>query len=286
MAVSQSTSPVKRRGAAAPVSPSPVAHRKAGRLSVATSEELTHADAEAELWKNTDGEHGTSYYCSGRPKPYFRGKLHLYSAMASPIWTAFQCSLCQNGEELCSVVLACFGATTMLGTSGLFHRVRWKCEASEARAALCDYSGIYLQIAFSGAPLYLLLMARPLGWLVIGALAACAAAGIATLFSGVQLGRHFGTCIYILMGLIQLVPICTSFVSERPVASQLLSGEKQLLYALAAAYLVGAYCYAHATPKLWPRVFGFHELWHLLVVVGSACSYAVNCSLLQRLPRL
>ena len=51
---------------------------------------------------------------------------------------------------------------------------------------------------------------------------------------------------------------------------------------LAASYLGGSQIYANSVPKLWPRVFGFHELWHLLVVVGSVCSYATNCSLLMR----
>ena len=45
-------------------------------------------------------------------------------------------------------------------------------------------------------------------------------------------------------------------------------------------YAPGLIVYALKWPK--HRTFGFHELWHLLVVIGSAASWAVNCSLLQR----
>ena len=33
---------------------------------------------------------------------------------------------------------------------------------------------------------------------------------------------------------------------------------------------------------LWPSTFGFHELWHLLVVVASCCTYSANNSVLKR----
>ena len=43
-----------------------------------------------------------------------------------------------------------------------------------------------------------------------------------------------------------------------------------------------AQVYANCYPKMWPRIFSFHELWHVFVVIGSACSYALGCSLLIR----
>ena len=146
-----------------------------------------------------------------------------------------------------------------------------------------DYGAIYLQIAFSAAPMYLLLLPAPVNWAVIGSMAVCAACGIFLTFGPIgHLGRHAGAVVYIVMGLVQTLPLLTSAFSERTMWSQLLASEQNLLIALAAAYLVGSQIYANATPKLWPSTFGFHELWHLLVVIGSAASWAVNCSLLQR----
>jgi predicted membrane channel-forming protein YqfA (hemolysin III family) len=55
-----------------------------------------------------------------------------------------------------------------------------------------------------------------------------------------------------------------------------------MLYGAVLCYLVGSQVFAHAVPKLWPYTFGFHELWHLLVVVASALTYSCNCSLVSR----
>ncbi|MBC8077613.1 MAG: hemolysin III family protein, partial [Chloroflexales bacterium] len=40
-------------------------------------------------------------------------------------------------------------------------------------------------------------------------------------------------------------------------------------------YSVGAVAYARRWPRLWPGVFGFHELFHLCVIGGSAATVAV-----------
>ena len=222
------------------------------------------------------------YYCLGRPKPLFRGQLHLYSALLSPVWSGFQLSLCHTAQEVLAVILACIGATAMLGLSGRFHTFKWQNEREEYFAGLLDYCGIYLQIAFSGTPLYVLLLPSPLNWCFVGAMAACALAGIFVTFSpAITLSRHTGTYIYCLMGTIGGLPLFTAAAGES-VWSQLIQTERHLLVLLAASYLVGSQIYNNKVPKLWEHVFGFNELWHLLVVVGSACSYATNCSLLMR----
>ena len=114
-------------------------------------------------------------------------------------------------------------------------------------------------------------------------MAVCAACGIFVTFGPIgHFGRHAGTLVYILMGAIQALPFLTSALCERTMWSQLLSSEQGMLIGLVAAYLVGSHVYANATPRLWPSTFGFHELWHLLVVLGSAASWGVNTSLLQR----
>ena len=166
----------------------------------------------------------------------------------------------------------------MLGASGSYHIFEWKTEEREELAGLCDLAGIYLQIAFSAAPMWLLLLPSPHGWLVIAACAICAAAGIFLTFSPVPISRHAGTFLYIIMGSAQGVPL-----KWFGVWTKLNDLEQALLLLGLASYLIGSQIYANATPKLWQRTFGFHELWHLLVVVGSACSYLVNNSLLLRL---
>jgi hemolysin III len=212
-----------------------------------------------------------------------RGMMHFYSALSSPLWSGYQLSLCHTAQETWAVLLACSGATCMLGASGGYHYPSWQTEAQEVLMGKFDYGAIYLQIAFSAAPMYLLLLPAPINWAVIGSMAVCAACGVFLTFGPIgHLGRHAGALVYIVMGAVQVLPLLTCLLSERTMWSQLLPLEQNLLISLAAAYLVGSHIYANATPRLWSATFGFHELWHLLVVIGSASSWAVNCSLLQR----
>ena len=40
-------------------------------------------------------------------------------------------------------------------------------------------------------------------------------------------------------------------------------------------YTVGAVVYASERPNPWPRTFGFHEVFHTLVIAAAAVHYAV-----------
>ena len=238
-------------------------------------------------WLNTDGRHGTPFYCSGRPRPLFRGVFHVFCALTSPVWTLHQVSLCRNTDSVLPVLISCFGTTSCFGASGAYHRLPFRTEEQELTAGLLDYCGIYLQIAFSCAPAYFNLLPAPYGWYVIFTMAAFAIAGIVLTFSPIGADRpewrHVGTFIFNGMGAVQLLPFLSTRMSERTMWSQLADHERVLLVSGLLSYLVGSQIYSHATPKLWPRIFGFHELWHVLVVIGAACTYLVNCSLLMRL---
>ena len=214
--------------------------------------------SDADVWLNTDGRHGSPWYCRGRPRPLFRGWLHVSAALCSPIYSAYQLSLCQNMQEAAAVALACLGATCMFGFSGRYHRYNFKDEEAEEFAGSLDYCGIYLQITFSGAPLYLLALPSPNNWLVIGGMGACAIVGmLIALTPYVDLGRHGGTLVYCLMGCLGGLPIVSSTRTGDSVWSQLLDSERALLKGCAVSYLIGSQVYAHSTPKLLPRVFGF-----------------------------
>ena len=40
-------------------------------------------------------------------------------------------------------------------------------------------------------------------------------------------------------------------------------------------YFIGALCLGARVPDPWPKVFGYHEVWHVIVVAGSALHYVV-----------
>ena len=131
-------------------------------------------------------------YCAGRPKPLLRGRLHLWCALASPLWVCYQLRLCRSADALGAAALSLFGTVWLFAASGSFHRSEWpdvehedfaaKARRARARAASrveheprplvplraplsaraqLDYVGIFLQVAFLGAPLWAMQMSSP-----------------------------------------------------------------------------------------------------------------------------
>lgn len=229
----------------------------------------------------------------------------------------YQLRLCRSADALGAAALSLFGTVWLFAASGSFHRSEWpdvehedfaaKARRARARAASrveheprplvplraplsaraqLDYVGIFLQVAFSGAPLYVLLdpPKRRTGWLVLGGLAATVAAGALVAFADVEVGRRTITLVYLAQGLTQLLPLGTRAPFGRRLWDALRARERRMLVCMAACYVGGSQLYASAAPALWPATFGFHELWHLLIVVASACTYLVNCSVIRRSP--
>lgn len=221
-------------------------------------------------------------YCRGRHKPLFRGVFHASAAMCSPVWSAYLLSLCRTSGAYATAALVCVGATACLGLSGLYHRGEWALR-TELLMGKLDFVGIHLQVAFSMAPFYLLLLPESTGWAVIGALGGCAGFGVWLTFSGLQVGRHAMTFVYIATAFVQLVPMTSSALSGRSVFSRVSEHERALMAVAAFCYLGGSQIYALKKPDPWHHALGYHELWHLCVVAASIATYLCNVSLLTRL---
>lgn len=166
--------------------------------------------------------------------------------------------------------------------SGLFHCGKWTRQQEELLGNL-DYFGIYLQIAFSIAPVFVLLMPTSAGWIVVSFLAAAAAAGGVFTFNGPELSRFVHVAVYTAMAAAQIVPLFIPLFGTPSVFAEMLPSERWLLLTTAVSYFSGSQIFAHAWPPLCKDAFGYHELWHLLIIVGSAATYSTNCSIAERI---
>jgi len=82
--------------------------------------------------------------------------------------------------------------------------------------------------------------------------------------------------VYVLLGWV-VVPVLPSL------RAALGPGAIVLLAAGGAAYTLGAVVYATRRPDPFPRVFGYHEVFHALVVAAAACHYAVAAGAIRAL---
>ena len=102
-----------------------------------------------------------------RPKPKYRGVLHTWCALSSPVWCGYQLSLCGAGNAP-AAGLSLFAMAFLFSASAMFHRGRWTL-AQERRLMKIDYIGIFLLVAFSVAPCYVQLLPPAASYPVLGA---------------------------------------------------------------------------------------------------------------------
>lgn len=165
---------------------------------------------------------------------------------------------------------AIYGASSavLYAASTLLHALDVPGKAEEwLRRA--DHAAIFVLIAGSYTPLALVsLRPRDPGWgwtlvMLVWILAAC---GVTFKLAWFDAPRWVSTAFYLAMGWLALVAI-------QPLARVLGVGGMLWLGIAGVIYSAGAVVYARKWPSPYPAVFGYHEIWHLFVLAGSACLY-------------
>jgi hemolysin III len=161
-----------------------------------------------------------------------------------------------------------YGSTLIFlyGASTLYHSLTL---AERPRRALrtLDHIAIYFLIAGTYTPVALITLNGRFGWTLLGAVWLIALAGIPFKLFFLDAPVWLSNCSYLVMGYLALVAVApiTHAVSYRGLAWLIAGG---------LAYTVGAVIYARQRPDPFPGRFGHHEIWHVLVLAGSACHFA------------
>ena len=195
-------------------------------------------------------------------KPLMRGWSHALAAFASLLLTIALCW--QSRADLPRLVsLLIFGLSMLelYTISALYHIGRWHARTDRVLRAI-DHANIFVMIAGTYTPLCFNLLS---GWLRVTILLVIwllAAIGGGLAIFTLRLPRWVTTALYIGMGwvVVLAIPAFLAVVPWYAVATLLLGG---ILYTL------GAVVYARKRPNPFPRVFGFHEIFHLFVIAGS-----------------
>jgi hemolysin III len=196
----------------------------------------------------------------------FNAGSHLLGLVLAAAGTVGLLQMARRPGEL--VAFAVYGATLMLlyGSSTVYHAAVLPPDRLRPLRTL-DHVAIYFLIAGTYTPVALLTLDGPYGRLLLGAIWTIAAAGIPFKIRYLDAPVWLSTAIYLGMGHLALLaagPIVRSV--GLPGLSWLVAG--------GAAYTVGAVIFTRERPDPYPTHFGFHGLWHVLVLVGSACHFA------------
>ena len=174
-----------------------------------------------------------------------------------------------DGRPWHVVGFAVYGASLILLylASALAHSVR----CSPRRAAMFDafdYAAIYLLIAGSYTPLCLVTLRGPWGFGLLAAAWGIAAFGIASLVLRGPGKSGLRVALYVGMGWLA-VAAAPAIFRTLPVPGVL------WLIAGGVVYTLGAVVFVTDRPHLWPNRFAAHDLWHCMVLIGSACHFVV-----------
>jgi hemolysin III len=165
------------------------------------------------------------------------------------------------------VSFAIFGTTLvfMYTASFLYHGL-WLSEKNYIIFRRIDHIMIFVVIAGSYTPLCLVPLRGPWGWSLFGTIWAIAAVGIFLKLFRADLPRWGSTLIYLGMGWLCLVAVypLVQTLDRMPLMWLALGG---------VFYSMGALVYSLKKPDPFPNVFGFHEIWHICVLLGSACHF-------------
>jgi len=133
-----------------------------------------------------------------------------------------------------------------------------------------DHIAIFFMIAGTYTPISFIYLDGWWRWGTIGAQWLLVILGLVFKLVYIHGPRWLTTVIYVLMGWMLLVPLIWG-----PLLTTMPAKSLWLLLAGGVAYTLGAVFYALKKPNPLPGVFGFHEIFHLLVIAGAVLHYMV-----------
>lgn len=202
-----------------------------------------------------------------------RGLLHGSAAVASAVGTVV---LWRRGAPPHQFALLVFtlGMVGLYTVSSLYHSVPWA-PGWKARMQRVDHSMIYVLVAATYTPITWVVLD---GWLRLAVL--CMAWGIA--LCGIlqkvflpHIGESFAIAMTTIQGWLAL-PLFLPLAQRLPWPAMALMGLGGVLYTVGMVFLVTE------RPRLWPRVFSYHEAFHVCVVAGSTAHYAMMFAYVAR----
>lgn len=193
---------------------------------------------------------------NARPREPFDAWSHLFGAVT--LGTAILAlAASQVGAARISLWVYAAASVAMFGASAAYH---WLDESKKWLRRL-DHSAIYLMIAGTYTPLAVVGFGGVLGRNVLALQWSLAAFGVATSLAMKRPPPAIRLCLYLSMGWMALFFWSPLLALGESVAFWIVAG--------GVFYTVGAVVYATKKPRLWPGLFGFHELWHVFVLAGA-----------------
>lgn len=206
------------------------------------------------------------------PRPVLRGWLHLtcfFLAIPAGLLLIFNA---EGGLPRVGATVYAIGLVALFGVSGTYHRKRWS-PALRARLRRADHGTIFVMIASTYTPLCLVALGGVVGTVTLVSVWAGAIAGVVLAIVGIAERRYIGGACYLVLGWVSVL-IMPALWHDLTGTQLALIGAGGLLYT------VGIVVLGTKHPNPFPKVFGYHEIWHIFVVAAAICHFIAIRSVL------
>ena len=204
-----------------------------------------------------------------------RGFLHLGACLAAIAGIVVMLLLAHDARGY--VGASVFGASLIVvyGVSAAYHRFPSGTRMADIMRRL-DHAMIFFLIAGTYTPFCLMVLDDAWGISLLSVTAGIAGVGALTRLVWLNSPRWLALLLYLATG-------WTALAAATQILQQLDAAPLGLLVLGGIAYSVGGIAYAAKRPDPWPRVFGYHEVFHSFTIMGSASHFvAVTVFLLPK----
>lgn len=200
----------------------------------------------------------------GRPKPAMRGWIHAVAAPLSLAAGIVLICLAQGAglKWACAVFMT--ASLVLFANSACYHLGDWSPRVTDVLRRI-DHVNIFLLIAGTYTPVSFALQPFWRNFIIIS-MWVCTAVAMIIHVIWITAPRWLYTVVYIIFGIYGLAFMALFWTSPYAGPAVVI-----LLCSGGACYILGAIVYALRRPDPWPKVFGFHEIFHCGTVAGYAC---------------
>ncbi len=201
-------------------------------------------------------------------KPRLRGVLHQWACACSlPLGVALVIAA-ETARARIALSVYALSLIGLFGASALYHRINWRSMTARDWMRRLDHSMIFVLIAGSYTPFAVLVLHGPLAIIILVAVWAGALLGLAFNLLWSDAPNWLHATLYVSVGWIAVAAL-PQLGGAIGLAGMTLLGLGGVLYTL------GAVVYAVRRPDPVPAVFGYHEIFHTLVIAAAALQCAV-----------
>jgi len=201
-------------------------------------------------------------------KPRLRGVFHQWAFFVSVVAGALLVAMAPTGRATLATAIYAVTVAGLFGVSATYHRVNWRSAATRRWMRRLDHSMIFCLIAGTYTPFALLVLDGPLSTAILIGVWGGALAGILLNLAWVDAPKWVTAAVYLAVGWVAVIAL--------PDLATKLGGVAIAMIGIGGVlYTAGAVIYALRKPDPAPTVFGYHEIFHVLVILAAAIQYAV-----------